>query len=144
MYFQGAIMSAYHEATFVSIERFDGVVYVLQEAGRQFKDCTSYYQYLMSMYDPDYPEQARFEDLRTLEALMYPGASYHVDPETVYVDNWAVNEEFILHKHPEFGKQSFWGGPPSYVEVSISSGSCDLCGLPVPGYILFINKLYNL
>ena len=81
--------------------------YVLhaKEGGMIFKRCEDYYWHLKreaDQYTGAYPGFIADRDRENLEKMCF-GASFPVCDDTIHVDNWTVNEEFIFHKHPEFG-----------------------------------------
>ena len=128
-------------------------VYHAKENGRVFRTCHEYYWYMMEMWDGYEAKETCYpsvpfsnNDRRNLE-LMCPGNSFTVEEDTVHVDNWAVNEEFILHKHPEFGRVTdliTHMPDKAELEFSIRDGKCDLCHTQVPGEIEFLHKMYQL
>ena len=85
-------------------------------------------------------------DRDILERMCW-GSSYGIHEDTVYVDNWAVNEEFLFHKHPEFGEVFdvlMPGISTAELEFTTRDGKCDLCHTQVPGELEFLHKMYQL
>ena len=120
----------------------------VEEGGMLFKRCQDYYWHIKREFDrhvgvyPDTYGPIKDADRKNLEHMCH-GASYGVIEDTIHVDNWAVNEKTIFHKHPEFGVVDHIDGPAE-LEFTVKDGKCDMCGTEIPGEVLFLHKMYQL
>jgi hypothetical protein len=150
-------MGIYNQGTMVKTKQvhtdeYGTCQYVLhaKEGGMTFRRCQDYYWHLKREFDQChgvYCEQnhpyIKTRDRENLERMCY-GASFGVCDDTIHLDNWAVNEEFIFHKHPEFGVVQDFMGERAEQEYSVSKGKCDLCATEIPGEVEFLHKMYQL
>ena len=131
-------------------------IYHVEENKVIFKTCQEYYWYMVREWaehgqSPELQERHSIHvifsahDRNILKRMCY-GASFGVCDDTIHVDNWAVSEEFLFHKHPEFGKvpdfMSLDEG--TELEFSVKDGKCDLCHTVAPGEIQFLHNMYQL
>ena len=123
-------------------------IYHIEEGGMTFKRCQDYYWHIMREFElhmvasPDRYTAIKEIDRENLERMCY-GASFGVHDDTIHVENWAVNEENLFHKHPEFGLVTSIDGIAE-LEFSVKNGACDLCGTEIPGELQFLHDMYQL
>lgn len=148
-------MGIYNQGTMVKTKQVNTdetgrcqYIFHAKEGGMTFRRVQDYYWYLKREYDQyvgAYPDHAhiRPRDRDNLEKMCY-GASFGVCDDTIHLDNWAVNEEFIFHKHPEFGIVEDFMGTSAEIEFSVNRGKCDLCATEIPGEVQFLHNMYKI
>jgi hypothetical protein len=146
-------MGIYNQGTMVRTDQVNTdengrcqYIYHANEGSNTFRRVEDYYWHLKREHDQHkgaYLGRISDKDRENLEKMCY-GASFLVCDDTVHVENWAVNEEFIFHKHPEFGRVTDFMGETGEVEYSVNKGKCDLCATEIPGEIQFLHKMYQL
>ena len=125
-------------------------VYNVEENKQVFDKAPDYYQYMVSVWEKVAAEGEAIsftpEDLENLIRIC-TGGYYSVDVEnSIYVDNWNVNEENLFHRHPEFGPQYGYPEPADMAELEwdVNGGQCTMCGVKIPDTVWFIHKMYQL
>jgi hypothetical protein len=84
------------------------------------------------------------EHLGALCILNGPDILIMEDTNAVHVGRWRINDDYITHKHPEFGRVDDWW-EDGWVQAELSDeDTCGLCGEKVSGEIKMMHDFYRM
>jgi hypothetical protein len=114
--------------------------------GKVYTRADTYYQQVvmtMPRKDDDTVVGAD-EHLGAICVLKGHGVLIMEDTGTIHVGRWRVNDDYITHKHPEFGRIEDWW-QDGYVQAELGDDdTCGLCGDQVSGEIKMIHDFYRM
>jgi hypothetical protein len=115
--------------------------------GKPYEDARTYYdEVVMTMPRKDDDTiVAADEHLGALCILNGSDILIMEDENSVHVDRWRINADYITHKHPEFGRiEDWWEDGYVQVELQSDNNTCGLCGEQVSGEIKMMHDFYRM